>query len=339
MRIDKESVNIAFLHTDNAENQAAENNSKNTARINKNANGNSIFAGGLNLGTDLVEEKRKKAREMAMDLVKDVFSKDNAYSDDLDARRQRVKELEAENAQHTEMLKDIEKEQGNLKELYGISENSTEEEELDLLRKEKAAKTDFTIKLSEEEKQKVNEINSRGLTSYQKEMLKIDDNAAEYKKKTEENEMEILQENAIVRGMKIQYLEQHDMADAVKQGEKIIKAASDEIIGMLRAEVKDNIDKQAEEEKEKAKEKKEKEEELEEQIEAARADDVDAYRRAKKEEKQREEMYEIGTSMEQIRKTGEGESVPETEKSLDQIINELILSTEDIKGLAIDKEI
>lgn len=303
MRIDKESENIVFLHTDNTENQAAENNSKNTARINKNANGNSIFAGGLNFGADLVEEKRKKAREMAMDLVKDVFSKDKAFDDDLDARRQRAKELEAENAQHMEMLEDIEKERKKLNEQYDNPENGIDDE------------------------------------TYQKEMLRLDDNAAEYKKKIEENEMEILQENAIVRGMKIQHPEQHDMVDAVKQGDKIIKAASDEIIGMLRAEVKDNIDKQAEEEKEKAKEKKEKEEELEEQIEAARADDVEEYRRAKKEEKQREEMYEIGTSMEQIRKTGEGESVPETEKSLDQMINELILSTEDIKGIAVDEKI
>lgn len=299
-----EEVNTAvYLHTDTAEKEAVSNSLRNRKEEQNNTDKNSFYAGGLNLGTDIVEEKRKKAREMAVDLMKDVFSRDNAYSDDLDGRRSRAKELENENAAHTGILKDIEKEREGLKELYGISENSTEEE----------------------------------LEVYEKEKQRLDDTEAEYKKKIEDNTAEILQENAIVRGMKIEHLKQHDMADAVKQGEEIMKAASKEIIGMLRDEVKDNIDKKAEEEKEKAKEKKEKEEELIEQIEAAKADDVDEAGKARKEEKQREKMYEIGTAMDQVKKTKEQEAIPETEKSMNQVINELMLSTEDIKGLVVDE--
>ncbi len=299
-----EEVNTAgYLHTDTVEKEAVNNSLRNRKEEQKNTDKNSFYAGGLNLGTDIVEEKRKKARDMAVDLMKDVFSRDNAYSDDLDGRRSRAKELESENAAHTEILKDIEKEREGLKELYGISENSTKEE----------------------------------LEVYEKEKQRLDETEAEYKKKIEDNTVEILQENAIVRGMKIEHLKQHDMADAVKQGEDIMKAASKDIIGMLRDEVKDNIDKKAEEEKEKAKEKKEKEEELTEQIEAAKADDMEEVRKERKEEKQREEMYEIGTAMDQVKKTKEQEAIPETEKSMNQVINELMLSTEDLKGLVVDE--
>lgn len=330
MKVDGKSNISVFLYEN-----TADGGDKTNGR--KSADGKSVFAGGLRLGEDPVEEKRKKARDMAMELVKDVFAKDSKFDGELVSRDRRAKELIDENVEYKALLEDIDKERENLRELYKVPEGGAEDEELDLLRKARDAAKNPTVKLSEEEKERLDEINSRGKTPYQEAMLKLDDNEAEYRGKIEDNQMETLQEYAIVRGMKIEHLKQHDMVDAVEQGEKILKAASDEIIEMLRDEVKNNIDEQYEEEKEKAKEKKEEEEKLEERIEAAKADDYDEVRRAKRDEKRREEMFEISENMEQVKQGKDKEAVPDNEKSLNQVINELMLSTEDVKGLVVDE--
>lgn len=339
MKVENEVKSIPFRQVDYAENG---NNTADKSGKGRNLKNGSINAAELNLGTDPVEEKRKKARKMAMELVKDVFARECEFDEGLASRDRHAKELLDENVEHKAILSDIDKERDNLRKLHEVPEGGTEDEELDLLRKEeKAQKYPDLVKLSDDEKERLGEIHSRGLTPYQKEVRRLDSEEAEYKEKMVDNEREMLQEYGMVRGMKLEHLKQHDMADAVTEGKKIIKAASGEIIGMLRDEVKDNIDKKTEEEKEKAKEKKEEKEELEEKIEAAKAD-ADNYEeikkaKEKKEEKEREKMYEIGTTMDAVKQGKEAEILPDDEKSLNQVINELMLSTEDIKGLVVDE--
>lgn len=337
MKVESEVKSIAFRQVDNAENG---NNTADKSKKGRNLKNGSINAAELNLGTDPVEEKRKKARKMAMELVKDVFARECEFDEGLEARDRHAKALIDENVEHKAILSDIEKERDNLRELHGVPEGSVQDEELDLLRKEeKAQKYPDLVKLSDEEKERLGEIHTRGLTPYQKQMRRLDAEEAEYKEKMVDNEREMLQEYGMVRGMKLEHLKQHDMADAVAEGKKIMKAASGEIIEMLRDEVKNNIDETYEEEKEKAKEKKEEKEELEEKIEEAKADTdkYDEIRKAKREEKEREKMYEIGTAMEAVKQGKETEVLPDDEKSLNQVINELMLSTEDIKGLVVDE--
>ncbi|MCM1468224.1 MAG: hypothetical protein NC086_08760 [Alistipes sp.] len=334
MKVENEVKSIAYRQIDGTEKG---NNGADKSEKGKGLKNGSIDASGLNLGTNAVEEKRKKARDMAMQLVKDVFARECEFDGELSARDRHAKELIDENVEHKAMLSDIAKERDNLREMYDVPEGGTEDEELELLRKARDAKSDPSIMLTEEEAQRLEEINDRGVTKYQKGMLDLDENEKEYQEKILDNEREILQEYGMVRGMKLEHLKQHDMVDAVKEGEKIIKAASGEIIGMLRDEVRNNIDEKYKEEKEKAKEEKEEKEELEEQIEAARADDYDELRRAKKEEKEREKMYEIGTTMDEVKQGKEAEILPDDDKSMTQVINELMLSTEDIKGLVVDE--
>ena len=50
-------------------------------------------------------------------------------------------------------------------------------------------------------------------------------------------------------------------------------------------------------------------------------------------------MYEIGTAMDAVKQGKEAEVLPDDEKSLNQVINELMLSTEDIKGLVVDESL
>lgn len=325
MRIESDVKSINLLNVDEK-------------RLNgeKNENG-SVYAGGLSVfndaGTDAIEEKRKKAQKMALQLVSDAFSKDKGIDDDLDSRRVHVKELEKQNAEYKDIVDDINEQKGVLKEQYGITEESEEQKELELLQKNRDAQKSPLISLTDEEKQQINDIYARGLTPYQDEMLKLDGNETEYKNKITDNEREILQENAIIRGVKIERLETHDMVDAVKQGDVIKQAASDEIMGMLRQEGMDNIDERIEEEKEEREKKKEEAEKLKERIEAAKAD------KSGKKDDNYEDMYEFSAELNKVRNnTAESRDI-DVSKSLNQIINELILTTEDLKGIVVDADV
>lgn len=294
----------------------------------------SIQAKDLNLNSDPIEEKRKKARDMSMKLLKDAYSNDKAIDMDLDVRRQRARDLERSNREYEGIIDNIASERENLKEIYGVEDGSPQDQELQLLRKEKAAWQSPTVKLTEEEQQQVAAIRERGLTDYEKQMLVLDDNEREYQGKIQENEQGIVEENAIIRGMQIERLKYHDMVDAVKQSDEIMKTASDEIVGMLRQEAVDNIDEQMEELKKKAEEKKAKEEALEERIEAARADkNKDDY------EDDQKDMLELTNTLNKLVSGKDRTTIKEVRKSLTQIANELALSSEDLKGMTVDKKV
>ena len=293
----------------------------------------SIKATNLNITSDPVQEKRKKARSMAVGLMKEVFQKEYGIDVDLQERRDRMKSLEKQNKEYKDILSDVSKEKDALREKYAIYEGNVEDEELNLLRKANNPQT--ALNMSKEEREKVAEINDRGLTEYQEKMLRLDDIEKEYSDKITDNKYEIVKESAIIRDVGIERLKQHDMYDAVSQGKEIMKAAGDDIKGMLYEQVKDNIDEQLEEEKEEAAQKKEKEEKTQEQIENVR-EKGDKYR---KEDKSEKDMYEIGAFYEEVKNAGSRDEIMEDNKSLEQLINELGLTSEEIKGIVVDQGI
>ena len=49
-----------------------------------------------------------------------------------------------------------------------------------------------------------------------------------------------------------------------------------------------------------------------------------------------DEMYEIGSSLDDIKKNENSDNIPDIKKSLTQIVNELKLTAEDLKGAVVD---
>lgn len=298
---------------------------------------NSVFAGNVNLFQDPVEEKKKQAREMAMKLIEEAYAKDKAIDDDLDNRRNHVEELKEENEDHLKMLDGIDKMKQEAREGHGVNEYSQEEKDTQLLLKEAEQKR-YPARniLTDEDKAQLEQIHKAGLTDYQEEILRLDEGAYEYKKKMEDNEMEIMSEYAVIRGVKIERLKQHDMVDAVKSGEQILQSAQKEIIGMILEEGKENQDEEMAEKKEQIEEKKEEAEELQEKIEEARARREEA---TQKKEDEHEEMYELDSLMQEITEKVANSNLPDVQKSMTQTVNELLLTLDDIKGLAVDTEV
>ena len=332
VRIDSQytNLNTAAMSGSDSDAKISESSGK---EKNQGENAGNVYGGNLNLGNSTIEQKKKQAQSMALQLMENVFERDSKMDADEVERTKHVKELKAENNEHQEILKDIEKERQRMEEEFNITKDGEEYKDLELLRKSRDCSKNPGMSLTEEEKQKVASLYAEGLSDYQKEMLKLDANEDEYRKKIEENNKKIVEENAIVRGMKIERLKTHDMVDAEKQGEQIKEAANKEIIGMLVEEVKENVDDKIEEEKQQAQEKKQEKEELEARIEAAREE------KTGHKEDEHEEMYELDAILEDVKAVQNGSTLPDIKKSMNQIVNELKLTTEDLKGAVVDSEI
>lgn len=309
--------------------QEAKNDSSKTAG---NSNGLTINGSRLNLGDDLVEEKRKKAKSLAMELMLDVYNSDKKLDDTAKEKSAHAKKLYAENEEAVRMISDIQKEKENTNELYGVNEDSGEAKDLDILRRGRESMGNPQAVLSEEEYARYKELYANGLSDYHQRMLSLDSDEKIYRDKISDNMKDIVKDYAFNRNLSIERLKSHDMLDAKKQGEQIVEAASKEIIGQVMQDAVDNIDEDMEKEKEDALEKKQEQKELEQRIEKAKGEEH-------KDDSNEELMYEIDNALDNVNKIGSGDTAKSPEKSMGLMVAQLQLSAEDVKGLVVDNKL
>ena len=259
----------------------------------------SFFAGNLNFGQSRVDKERQKAKEAAKELVDRVWKNDASMDADAKARTENVKKLKEENLDHAKMMKDI-------------------REEIEAL--EKVPSEQRTL----EEQKKLEELKV-GLEGYKE---------SEYL-----NKKEIHAENAAVRGMRIERLKHHDMIDANLQGEEITEASEKNVIGICMEEAKEKQENDLQEIKEAAKEEKAKEEYLEEKIAAARERREEAREKSGSKEEEADAIYELDQTLEAIKKEQQNQNLPDMKKSMEQVVSEMKIAAEDLKGLIVDSDV
>lgn len=259
----------------------------------------SFFAGNLNFGQSRVDKERQKAKEAAKELVDRVWKNDASMDADAKARTENVKKLKEENLDHAKMMKDI-------------------REEIEAL--EKVPSEQRTL----EEQKKLEELKV-GLEGYKE---------SEYL-----NKKEIHAENAAVRGMRIERLKHHDMIDANLQGEEITEASEKNVIGICMEETKEKQKNDLQEMKEAAKEEKAKEEYLEEKIAAARERREEAREKSGSEEEETDAIYELDQTLEAIKKEQQNQNLPDMKKSMEEVVSEMKIAAEDLKGLIVDSDV
>lgn len=339
---------VQFINNGNKSMLAADNPISTTGKRQSKSNGKNgaIYSGNLNLMDDKIAQKRAQARKQAVKLVTDQFARDSKISDDIKNRYERIRALQKEMGAVSDEINDISAAQEKLKETYGITENSREQKDLELLQKSKNGEA-----LNEEEAERLKDIrllekNRRGepltpderermkniepLTEYQRRMLDYEDEKKMLGLKKEELTKGIMNESNAIRSIKDSLLkvsEYKGMGGALDKADDIMEAAAQEIIGMLVEEGKEAVDEKLEEavreaEKE-AEEKKEQEEKLE-QI---------------KEEK--EQYAPEGVSkdtQETVGKLPELESEQsKIETELKKILDEQALLEEDMKGIVVNE--
>ena len=286
-----------------------------------------FFAGGLN--QDLFEnkllQKKKEAQEKALKVVGDAFAGDQEIDNDLQERRERIAALDQENQKLQEQIKEIDERQDALMEQYGIQEDSQEQKDLELLRKEDLYRRGKGPSLTKDEQKRITELNEEGLTDYQKRQREWDAEKNHFQKDIDKNKEEMLVENAIIRGVKLERLKSAPMVKAQKEADAILDAASKEVIGMIMEEAKDTMDEKSKEEQEKAEKLEERREEQEAFIE--------------KQKEKRKETEELLENMPMEELVHMGQLKDEIKQEIKNIVSEMKLVAEDIKGALVDESV
>lgn len=310
MKISRNEGNISINMT--AQDNTLEN--VNGKKENQEQKTGSIFAGDINMNqTDSVAEKKMKAQRQALKSIMTAYDADKSIDDCQDAQRDRNKTLEANAEEAVTEMDKLDELRKSTQEAFEITEDSQEQKDLELMQKQKAIlKGKSNETLTEEEKERLANMGPK--TEYQLAMLEYDDIEETWNDTYEKSVKEITSNNRVISAVEVDRLKFSPMVSASKEADKIMEAASKEIIGMLKDEAVKHIDEKLEEEKEKAeeiKDKKEEEEEKKEEIKAQQAGD------------------NINTAA----------KVEEVQSKLDAEIkkmqNEML--EEDIKGLSVDK--
>ena len=196
-----------------------------------------IFAGDFQGNQTLqerIQQRKEKAQQEALKIIRDAWAGDQAIDQGMDESREHILKLQEENKQIQDDQREAEQLRQELKERYGVSEDTP----LD--------------KQPEEYRERMQELDER--QKYNKEILTS-------------NQKDIIVENAVIRETKLAKLKrkpENTMVGAQERAEEVLDAASDEIIGMVVNEAKEHLDEEQAKREEKAEELKEEKEKLEE---------------------------------------------------------------------------
>lgn len=236
---------------------------------NEKRQGNTIFAGNLNLQrADLVEEKKRQAKEKAWNVVSNAWENEKSIEDIIQKRRDLYDEMSELQKQAQDSINELNKEAKDLQSQYGVADDSEEQQDLELLKKKNDISNGVSDSmLTDEEMERLKDIDMSSLTEYQKRVLEINDRAALSKKNLREAKIKMQDAVSDITSIQLERLKTHPMVDAKKQAEAILEASGKEIISDIAGEAMEDIDEKLKEEEKKAEQEAEKKEEKEEELE------------------------------------------------------------------------
>ena len=207
---------------------------------------------------------------------------------------------------------------------YEVDQDSKEQQDLELLKKEQASLHRWTgIELTKEEEAKLAQIKENGLTKYQEIQLEVNNEAWIHRDTLYFSGRQIEKENAVIRGIRLERLKKDPMLKTRIEAQQVMEAARDEAIGMVVEEAREHLDEKQEEEKEEAEAIKEKKEEQEKILEKRkeREDDLEELI----EEMPLEEMSDLKNAQAEI------------QQEIQNMVSKMNLVAEDIKGAKVDE--
>lgn len=278
-----------------------------------------------------IDKKRENARKQAMKLVQNAWNRDaKSAAEQKDLEAQKADKL-TEVQKLTEQMKNIEETKKNLQEKYGVDPDSKEQKDLELLEKYQNNVTGASYdSFSEEEKERLKELQNTPFTDYQKEVLRQNSVKSALSREVERKNREVAALQEAVTDSTIDQLKSQDMLKAQDAAGQILDASGKEILNMLIQEGRDNIDENAKEEQEKAEKAQEEKEKKQE-----KTDD------AKEKRKEQEELLKKQTRSDQMEQklsmqNQSDNQVNHTQKQIQKILKENHLVNEDLKGIEID---
>lgn len=211
----------------------------------------SFFAGDSNLKQDSIEARKTSAQKNAMKAIIDQHKRElktDGVVSDLNEKKEALKKDAELATGEIKRLKDLKQ---DLKKTFDITDDSTEQKDLDLLEKSIFEPE----KLTKEESDQLSKLGP--LTDYQKEALQYDAMQKIWQQRLENAGNGISNANRSIIGISLAKLKTHPMVDAQKEAAKILEAASKEVIGIVLQQGKENVEEKTDEAKETAEKQKE----------------------------------------------------------------------------------
>lgn len=296
--------------------------------------GKSIFAGELMVPSktdNLVEEKRQSAKKQAMKLIGDAWGKDQKLLKKIDDKWNLWEDKMSQIKDSGNRISDIEEAKARLQEQYEIDPESQEQKDLELLEKYQDWQNGVKgLEFSNEEKQRLEELQYESRTEYQVEVLKLNDDSGKEKVSIDKLGEQAERIKGSISDDKMTQAISQDMLKAQDTADEVMDAAGREIMNLLAQEGKDKIDKETEEEKEKAEAIQEEKQEQQEKIDKARED-----------RKEQREIVEGDLKADQLDqelslKQRNSNNVEIAQSTIRRMIKENNLVDEDLKGIEID---
>lgn len=291
--------------------------------------GQIIFAGDLRgdfLLQDRIQRRKEKAQKQAMKIVNDAWNSDRKIYKDIDQSNTHAKELRQDNGEMRTEQNVLAERMEQLRQSYGVRPDSDEQKELELLKKQQVAMNGFSgVELTEEEWQQLSEISMKERTEYQQRVLELNQLSLSYEESLFRNTKKIVEENAMVRGIREERRKVHTMEDAQEQSDEVMEAANAEIIGMVIDDAKEKLDEDKEQREEEAEEIKE-EKEKQEAILEERKD-------------RNEEIEDLMEELPLDKMADMDKAMSEAKQQIQNLLNEMTLVTEDIKGAQVDTSV
>lgn len=308
----------------------------------------SVFAGNLNLPESSIEQKKKEAKRQAWKLIQDTWTSEQKIDDSVAERKSHYEEMKEQMGEYQSEWNRLNRSKADLKETYGVLDDSEEQKDLELLEKRQDYQMGNTsLKFSEEEKERLEFLDESGTTEYQQRALEYSAAAHVYQEYVEQTKKQMADDVSDMRAIMIERLKSHPMVDASKNAEEVLAAASKEIVGMIVEEGKDKIEEKQEEEEEKAEEQEKKQEKKEEQIEnmqekiAIQKAFIEGTKEATQEAKRKvERNHQSGPDMDKMLDMSTSyENKADVKQGLDEIKNRMNLLEADLKGIKVDQEV
>jgi len=275
---------------------------------------------------DRIQQRIERAQKRALKMVGDAWDGDRKIDTEIAESKGRLSELQENNKAHRDEINECKRQSEELMKAYQVREDSTEQKDLELLKKANTpAATGEKQELTEEERERLAKIQENGLSEYQTRVLELYKRECDAKVAIHGNDLEIEMENAVIRGIRGERVKVHPVLDARQEAEGIMEAARDDIVGMVVQDSKDHLDEEQEEREEEAEKVEEKKEEMEEI-------------RDERKEKE-EEMEELIKDMPLDENMDQNQKLADIKRKVQDIMNEMNVAIEDIKGAQIDQSV
>ena len=277
----------------------------------------------------IVAKKQQRFKE-AMHVVTSARNGEKKIDDSLDDIRGQIKQYQKDNDEANKFLTDINNQMSEVKDYYQVEDDSQEQTDLELLQKQYDMMKHGSMEtLTEEEQERLD--NMGELTEYQKRSMELYGQADYWKTQMQDNQDKISQSTGVIRNVRVERLKSQAMAEAQRAKEEIMDAASQEAIGMLVDDAKQQIDDKAEEVQEAAKERQEEQKEEEKRVEAAKENKSEVEAAVEKNREKIADMTKQFTDSEDITRDMDSE--------IKKVLEEEKMLEEDLKGLTVNAKI